>query len=113
VGECLAGEVPRILAIDALCLCRYGDAQAGRLDSVLGARDLVFRVSPGDAAALYCEAAGLARRDVLIRLPEVGVLGLASRDGAGFEAGAGQAGLLFLGRAVAALLRRDGPAAGG
>jgi uncharacterized protein YigA (DUF484 family) len=116
--ECLATELPHILVVDAVSF-RLHESVAGwngdaaRLDMLLGARDVLFRVDPRDASQLYQEAAGLARHDVLIRLPRVGVLGLASRHSLGSNGGAAQFGLQFLGKAVAAIVElRKLPLAG-
>jgi hypothetical protein len=109
VVDCLTTEVPSILAVDALCLCRHGgaaesDGHAGRLGALLGAHNLVVRVSPEDSLSLYREAAALARFDLLIKLPSVGVLGLAYRNESSFGAGAGQSAWQFLGQAIATML---------
>jgi uncharacterized protein YigA (DUF484 family) len=111
VLDCLWSELPRILAVDALCLCRRGgssflDQNTARLEGLLNKRDFLFRSAPADARTLYREAASLARSDVLIRLPAVGVLGLASRDDLNSASLSSQVGLMFLGRAVAALMQR-------
>jgi uncharacterized protein YigA (DUF484 family) len=115
VAECLAIEIPRVMGVDAAALClRTAAAPAAaevvRLERLLGAQDVLFRCAPERAAALYCEAAGLARVDVLIRVPGWGVLALASRDRLESEVRHTGLGLQFLGRAVAGVLDRRGAA---
>jgi hypothetical protein len=69
----------------------------------------VFRDYPDDAAVLHAEAADLARRDALVRLPGQGpaaLLALVSRDPLHLDERQGASPLAFLGRAVAAALGR-------
>jgi hypothetical protein len=112
VAECLRAELPHVLGADVACVwsaCAKDEGErrlAARLEGVLGGKDVAFRGAPEDAQALYEEAAGLAAHDVLIRLPEVGVLGLAGREPMGADTVQARLSLQFLGRAVAAALRR-------
>jgi uncharacterized protein YigA (DUF484 family) len=112
LAECLAVELPHILEVDAVCLCRRDglaplDGHVARLERLLAHRDVLFRVSPDDALALYSEAAGLARHDVLIRLPSVGVLGLACRYSLESRLHPPRLGLQFLGQVAATILGRS------
>ncbi|HEY5300426.1 MAG TPA: DUF484 family protein [Acetobacteraceae bacterium] len=115
VAECVAHALPGLLALDAAALCTESDAPgARRLPSgvvarLLDGRDVVFRASPADAALLHAEAARLARRDALVRVPWAGpptLLALVSRDEAPLDPVQGSGGLAFLGRAVGAALGR-------
>ena len=110
--EFVLQDLPSLMQADATCLCvrldfpGYRSTDVARLEELLAQRDLVFRSGPTDAVALYAEAAPLALHDVLILLPDLGVLGLASR--APFDQASPQtrADLRFLGRAVSAALLR-------
>ena len=77
-ADCVSGEMPGILAVDAAHLCveaehpgarRLPDGASRRL---LDGRQVVFRDAPADARLLHAEAAGLARHDALIRVPGEG-----------------------------------------
>src|ERR1700733_5339887 len=74
-ADCVSGEMPGILAVDAAHLCVEADwPGARRLPSGTGGRGLnghqvVFRDEPTDAWTLHAEAAGLARHDALVRVP--------------------------------------------
>lgn len=114
VADCVSGELPGILGIDAAHLCmEAGHAgarvlPAGTVRGLLDGRDVVFRDSPSDARRLHAEAAGLAHHDALIRVPgdPPALLALMARDRRTLDAAQGAAPLAFLGRAVAAALRR-------
>lgn len=126
-ADCVATELPGLLAVDAAALCAELDADAplvswrfqarlrvvprGTVAALFGGRVVVFRDRPADAALLHAEAALLARHDALVQVRLAGapaLLALASRDGAVLPAyGAGA--LAFLGRAVAAALERADP----
>lgn len=125
-ADCVATELPGLLAVDAASLCAEPDAAVlvtmafrarlrplprGSVAALLGARAVVFRDQPADAALLHAEAAPLAQHDALIRVRQAGppaLLALASRDGAALP-GYGAGALAFLGRAVAAALERADP----
>lgn len=118
--DCLAGELPAILGLDAVVLCiecplsgsGVRTVPPGTVAQSLGGRDVVFRDGPANAPLLYAEAARLARCDALARVPDQeapALLALAARDRSLLEPGQGAAALAFLGRAAAAaLLRRGG-----
>jgi len=114
-ADCVSGEMPGILAIDAAHICveaewpgarRLPDGAIARL---LDGRHVVFRDAPADAGLLHAEAAGLARYDVLIRVPGEGppaLLALLARDPHTLDPGQTTGPFGFLGRAVAAALGR-------
>jgi uncharacterized protein YigA (DUF484 family) len=114
-ADCVSGEMPGILSIDAAHLCieaehpgarRLPDGAVARL---LDGRQVVFRDAPADARLLHAEAAGLARHDALIRVPGEGpaaLLALLARDRHMLDPAQGTGPLGFLGRAVAAALGR-------
>jgi len=114
-ADCVSGEMPGILAIDAAHLCiemehpgarRLPDGMVIRL---LEGRQVVFRDEPVDARLLHAEAAGLARHDALVRVPGDGppaLLALLARDRHMLDPAQGTGPLGFLGRAVAAALGR-------
>jgi uncharacterized protein YigA (DUF484 family) len=114
-ADCVSGEMPGILAIDAAHICveaewpgarRLPDGAVARL---LDGRHVVFRDAPADAGLLHAEAAGLARHDVLIRVPGEGppaLLALLARDPHTLDPGQTTGPFGFLGRAVAAALGR-------
>jgi uncharacterized protein len=114
-ADCVSGEMPGILAIDAAHLCieterpgarRLPDGTVARL---LDGRQVVFRDEPADARLLHAEAAGLARHDALVRVPGEGppaLLALLARDRHMLDPAQGTGPLGFLGRAVAAALGR-------
>jgi uncharacterized protein YigA (DUF484 family) len=116
--ECVAAEMPGILAVDAAAFCvEDPDAlmqgirrlPAGMVAALLGGRDVVFRDAPQDAILLHAEAAALARHDALIRVPGGGppaLLALVTRDSRTLDPAQGAGALAFLGRAVAAALGR-------
>jgi uncharacterized protein YigA (DUF484 family) len=112
--DCVSGEIPGILALDAAHLCIEGDTPGARrlpdgtINTLLDGRHIVFRDAPADARLLHAEAAGLARHDALVRVPGEGppaMLALLARDRHALEP-SGAAPLIFLGRAVAAALGR-------
>jgi uncharacterized protein YigA (DUF484 family) len=114
-ADCVSGEMPGILAIDAAHLCaeaewpgarRLPEGTVGRL---LNGHQVVFRQAPADARLLHAEAAGLARHDALVRVPGEGppaLIALLARDQHVLDSGQGAGPLAFLGRAVAAALGR-------
>jgi len=116
--DCVSGEMPGILAVDAAALCMEDpDALAqgvrrlppGKIAALLDGRDVVFRDAPVDSVLLHAEAAALARHDALIRVPGEGpaaLLALVTRDSRTLDPAQGAGALAFLGRAVAAALGR-------
>jgi len=114
-ADCVSGEMPGILAVDAAHLCLEADHPGARLlpeGTVAGlfdGRQVVFRDAPADARLLHAEAAGLARHDALVRVPGAGppaLLALLARDPRSLDPSQGTGALAFLGRAVAASLGR-------
>lgn len=114
-ADCVSGEMPGILAIDAAHLCLEADHPGARrlpdgvIQHLLKGRQVVFREAPPDARLLHAEAAGLARHDALVRVPGEGppaLLALLARDRHQLDPAQGAGPLTFLGRAVAAALGR-------
>ena len=115
VAECVAHALPGLLALDAAALCMEADAPdvrrlpSGAVARLLDGRDVVFRATPEDAVMLHAEAARLAARDALVRVPWGGppaLLALVSRDQAPLDPAQGAGALAFLGRAAGAALGR-------
>ncbi len=113
--DCIAGEFPSLLAVDAACLCIESELSGARhlplglVDSLLGPTRVVFGADPQTAAVVHGEAMGLARHEALIRIPGNGppaMLALASRDAAALDPAQGTTSLAFLGRVVATALGR-------
>jgi uncharacterized protein YigA (DUF484 family) len=114
-ADCVSGEMPGILAVDAAHLCIETDHPGARrlpdgaVSRLLDGRQVIFREAPGDARLLHAEAAGLARHDALVRVPGEGpaaLLALLARDRHMLDPAQGTGPLSFLGRAVAAALGR-------
>lgn len=114
-AECVAMELPALLAVDAAAVCMEAALPGMRLlpegtvSRLLGARAVLFRDMPEEARLLHAEAAELARHDVLVRIPGEGpaaLLALVVRDGPALDPAQGTGALTFLGRAVAAALGR-------
>jgi len=114
-ADCVSGEMPGILAIDAAHICVEAEWPGARrlpygaIARLLDGRHVVFRDAPADAGLLHAEAAGLARHDVLIRVPGEGppaLLALLARDPHTLDPGQTTGLFGFLGRAVAAALGR-------
>ena len=114
-ADCVSGEMPGILAVDAAHLCVEAEHPGARrlpdgvVAPLLDGRQVVFRDAPADARLLHAEAAGLARHDALIRVPGEGppaLLALLARDRHMLDPAQGSGPLGFLGRAVAAALGR-------
>ncbi len=114
-ADCVSGELPGLLAVDAAALCVEDylpgtrPLPTGEVQRLLDGRDVAFRVDPPDAVLLHAEAARLARSDALIRVPWPGppsLLALVSRDPAALDPSQGSGALAFLGRAVGAALGR-------
>lgn len=112
--DCVASEMPGILAVDAAAFCIEGHRPGARslppgaVAKLLGGRDVVFRTAPCDAPILHGEAAELARYDALVRVPgdHPALLALVARDAVALDPSQGAGALAFLGRAVAAALDR-------
>ena len=114
-AECVSGEFPALLGVDAAALCAEAEGEharplpPGALHRLLGTRAVLFRSGGSDARMLHGEAAELALHDVLVRVPGEGaptLLALAARDLRALDPSQGAGALTFLGRAVAAALRR-------
>lgn len=113
--DCVFSEMASLLAVDAAALCVEGHMAGARpippgtVARLMAARVVMFRDAVSDAKLLHGEAAGLARRDALVRIPGEGppaLLALAGRDRAALDPVQGAGALGFLGRAVAAALGR-------
>lgn len=119
--DCIVAEWPVCLGVDGISLCMEGwstDARArvipqGAVHQLLCGKTVCFREQVVDALLPHGEAAGLVECDVLISVPnDIGVLSppallaLFARDRCRLEPMQGAADLAFLGRAVAAALRR-------
>jgi len=114
-AECIAAEFSAHLAVDAASLCAEAPLEGARIlppgtvARLLGNRAVLFRDAGSDAVLLHGEAAQLALHDVLVRIPGEGppaLLALVARDRAVLDPSQGAGALTFLGRAVAAALRR-------
>ena len=114
-ADCVSGEMPGILGVDAAHLCIEAEFPGARrlpdgvIARLLDGRQVVFRDAPADARLLHAEAAGLARHDALVRVPGEGpaaLLALLARDRHMLDPAQGTGPLGFLGRAVAAALGR-------
>lgn len=114
-ADCVSGEMPGILGVDAVHLCMEGDHPGARwlpegvVGRLLNGHQVVFRDAPADARLLHAEAAGLARHDALTRVPGDGpaaLIALLARDRHVLDPAQGAGPLAFLGRAVAAALGR-------
>ena len=113
--DCISGEMPGILAVDAAHLCIEAlhpgarSLPGGTVERLLNGRQVLFRERATDARLLHAEAAGLAQHDALILVPGQGppaLLALLTRDRASLDPVQGAGALAFLGRAVAAGLGR-------
>ena len=114
-ADCVSGEMPGILALDAAHLCIEAEHPGARrlppgcIARLLNGRQVMFRDAPADARLFHAEAAGLARHDALVRVPGEGpaaLLALLARDRHMLDPAQGTGPLAFLGRAVAAALGR-------
>jgi uncharacterized protein YigA (DUF484 family) len=113
--ECIAAEFPTMLAVDGASPCVEADMAGARrlppgtVSALLGGRGVLFRQGGEDAALLHGEAAGLSRHEALVRVPGDGpasLVALVARDARALDPSQGTGALAFLGRAVAAALRR-------
>jgi uncharacterized protein YigA (DUF484 family) len=113
-AECVTNELPHLLGIDAAALCcetfrpRWRTLPPGAVAMLMRGRAVISRDRPADAVVLHAEAALLAERDVLVRLPGLvpSLLALVSRDPAALPALQATAAFTFLGRVVATLVGR-------
>ena len=109
LADCVTEIWPGLLGVDAATLCcealrpRWRTLPAGVVKSLMRGKPMVLRDRPADAQLLHAEAALLAERDVLVRVPggPPALLALVSRDPASLPNTQGWA---FLGRFIAALL---------
>ena len=110
---CLQDDGPGLLRLDAIRLCVEVELAGasrvpdGTVDAVLGRRCVLVRDAVPDPV-LHGEAAPLARKEALVRVPlsaGPALVALASRDPAGLDGASTQA-LAFLGQATAAALER-------
>jgi uncharacterized protein YigA (DUF484 family) len=113
--ECVTGEFPALLAVDAVSFCIEAllpgarTVPEGTVGAILGSRAVVLRSDADDAPLLHGEATRLAHHEALVRVPGDGpeaMLALVSRDANVLDASQGTAALAFLGRVVAAALGR-------
>ena len=113
--DCISGEMPGILAVDAAHLCTEAELPGtrplpdGTVVRLLEGRQVLFRDTATDARLLHAEAAGLAGHDALVLIPGQGpaaLLALLARDPRALDPSQGAGALAFLGRAVAAALGR-------
>ena len=113
--DCIGGEMPGILAVDAVHLCSEVPVPGtralpeGTVTRLLDGRQVLFRDIATDARLLHAEAAGLAGHDVLVLIPGQGpaaLLALLARDPGALDPSQGAGALAFLGRAIAAALGR-------
>jgi uncharacterized protein len=113
--DCVMGEMPGILAVDAAHLCIEAllpgtrPLPEGTVTRLLGGRQVLFREVATDARLLHAEAAGLAGHDALVMIPGEGppaLLALLAREKRALDPVQGAGALAFLGRAVAAALGR-------
>ena len=113
--DCVSGEIPGILAVDAAHLCMEAMLPGVRLlpegtvARLLGGRQVLFRDTVTEARRLHAEAAGLAGHDALVLVPGTGppaLLALLARDRTVLDPMRGAGALAFLGRAIAAALGR-------
>ncbi len=114
-ADCVSGEFPPLLAVDAASLCVEGYVPGarhlppGHVTRLLGHRAVEFRPGGRDALLLHGEAARLARHEALLRLPGEGppaLIALVTRDPFTLDPAQGLGPLAFLARAVAAALGR-------
>jgi len=112
VADCVSQELPHLLGVDAASLCcetfrpRWTSLPPGAVAALMRGRTVLSRDRPADAVLLHAEAALLAERDVLVRLPspQPMLLALVSRDPAALPGTQGTQYFAFLGRVLAARL---------
>jgi len=110
--DCIEGELPVLLGIDAVSLCQEGAGERplppGFVTRLMGGRAVIFRTD-GHDALLHGSAVPLAAHEALVAVPGCGppaILALTARDAGRLEPLQGTGALTFLGRAVAAALGR-------
>jgi uncharacterized protein YigA (DUF484 family) len=114
LADCVSSELPHLLGVDAAALCcetfrpRWRSLPPGAVAMLMRGKNVVCRDRPADAALLHAEAALLAERDVLVRLPGAvpAILALVSRDPASLPALQATQSFAFLGRLLGTLLSR-------
>jgi uncharacterized protein YigA (DUF484 family) len=114
LADCVSSELPHVLGVDAAALCcetfrpRWRSLPPGAVAMLMRGKNVVCRDRPADAVLLHAEAALLAERDVLVRLPGAApaLLALVSRDPASLPALQATQSFAFLGRILGALLAR-------
>jgi uncharacterized protein YigA (DUF484 family) len=114
VPECVTSEVPHLLGVDAAALCcetfrpGWRTLPPGATAMLMRGKPVICRDRPADAALLHAEAALLAERDVLVRLPspQPAMLALVSRDPAALPGLQATQAFVFLGRVLGTLLAR-------
>jgi hypothetical protein len=107
-------EVPHLLGVDAAALCcetfrpGWRTLPPGATAMLMRGKPVISRDRPADAALLHAEAALLAERDVLVRLPgpQPAMLALVSRDPAALPGLQATQAFAFLGRVLGTLLAR-------
>jgi uncharacterized protein YigA (DUF484 family) len=112
VADCVSQELPHLLGVDDAALCcetfrpRWRSLPPGAVAALMRGKGVITRDRPADAVLLHAEAALLAERDVLVRLPckEPVLLALVSRDPAALPGTQGTQYYAFLGRVLAALV---------
>jgi uncharacterized protein YigA (DUF484 family) len=110
VADCVSQELPHLLGVDAAALCcetfrpRWRSLPPGAVAALMRGKAMVTRDRPADAVLIHAEAALLAERDVLVRLPcqDPVLLALVSRDPASLPGTQGTQYYTFLGRVLAA-----------
>ena len=116
IFECVANELPHLLGVDAAALCcerfqpGWRSLPPGAVAMLMRGRPVICRDRPSDAVLLHAEAALLAERDVLVRLPgpAPALLALVSRDPAALPGVHASAAYGLLGRVLGALMMRAG-----
>ena len=117
VFECVANELPHLLGVDAAALCcesfipGWRSLPPGAIAVLMRGRATMCRDRPSDAVLLHAEAALLAERDVLVRLPVAApaLLALVSRDPAALPGLHASAAYSLLGRVLGVLVSRGLP----
>jgi uncharacterized protein YigA (DUF484 family) len=114
IFECVEAELPHLLGVDAAALCcetfapGWRSLPPGATAMLMRGRTVICRDRPADAVLLHAEAALLAERDVLVRLPcrAPALLALVSRDPAALPGLHASPAYALLGRVLAAVLSR-------
>ena len=113
--DCVHSELPHLLGVDAAALCcetfrpRWRSLPPGAVAMLMRGKNVMCRDRPADAVLLHAEAALLAERDVLVRLPGAtpALLALVSRDPAALPALQATQAFDFLGQILTTLLNRS------